>query len=64
MRRHLAITSALAALASTLRMPGDAAFRLFALGRSVGWVAHAVEQASTRQLIRPRAVYTGSLVIG
>ena len=54
---------ALAALASTLRMPADAAFRLFALGRSVGWVAHAVEQAAARQLIRPRAAYAGSLAL-
>ncbi len=55
---------ALAALTSALRLPGDAAFRLFALGRSIGWAAHAMEQAASGQLIRPRAVYTGSLAIG
>src|SRR6185503_8573669 len=54
---------ALAAVTSTLRLPRDAAFRLFALGRSVGWAAHAMEQAASGQLIRPRAVYGGSLGI-
>ncbi|WP_038491446.1 citrate synthase family protein [Collimonas arenae] len=33
---------------------------LFALGRCAGWIAHAKEQASTGQLIRPRARYVGS----
>jgi len=28
---------------------------MFATGRSVGWIAHALEQAETGQLIRPRA---------
>jgi citrate synthase len=55
---------ALAAVTSTFRVSGDAAFRLFALGRSIGWVAHALEQASAGQLIRPRAVYTGGFGIG
>ncbi len=49
----------LAALARTHRLPQGAAFAIFALGRSAGWVAHALEQAGTGQLIRPRAVVTG-----
>jgi citrate synthase len=30
---------------------------LFALGRSVGWVAHAMEQIADGTLIRPRGRY-------
>ena len=32
---------------------------LFAIGRSVGWIGHAIEQYATGQLIRPRAKYVG-----
>jgi citrate synthase len=32
---------------------------LFAIGRSVGWIGHAIEQYATNQLIRPRAKYVG-----
>ncbi len=31
----------------------------FAVSRTAGWVAHALEQAATRRLIRPAARYTG-----
>lgn len=50
---------ALVALRRELRLPRGAAFALFALGRSVGWIAHAAEQRRSGQLIRPRAEYTG-----
>lgn len=50
---------ALAALAHTLSLPTDAPFRLFATARSIGWAAHAIEQAGSGQLIRPRGIYTG-----
>lgn len=49
----------LVALAHALRLPADAPLVLFALGRTVGWIAHAIEQSSTPHLIRPRARYTG-----
>lgn len=52
------IELALAAFARAHRLPRDAAFGLFALGRSAGWVAHALE-AATGSLIRPRARYVG-----
>jgi citrate synthase len=54
---------ALAGLVRAHALPGDAAFRLFALGRSVGWAAHALEQSATGQLIRPRGVYVGPMVV-
>jgi citrate synthase len=49
----------LAALARTYNLPDRAPLILFALGRTVGWMAHAIEQYSTGELIRPRARYTG-----
>ncbi|MBT9386847.1 citrate synthase family protein [Pseudooceanicola sp. CBS1P-1] len=53
------IDVALAALASHCALPGDAAYALFAIGRSVGWMAHAIEQITAGTLIRPRAQYIG-----
>lgn len=34
---------------------------IFAISRSVGWVAHSIEQYKDNKLIRPRELYTGSL---
>jgi citrate synthase len=42
-----------------LGLPKDSALALFLLGRTVGWIAHALEQATHGALIRPRARYTG-----
>ncbi len=53
------IDFALAAMARACALPQDAPFALFALGRSTGWIAHALEQLSTGALIRPRARYVG-----
>src|ERR1019366_1667762 len=58
------IDFALVTLRRFLKLPEGAAFCLFALGRSVGWIAHALEQRETGQLIRPRAVYTGPIPEG
>jgi citrate synthase len=49
----------LVALSRSLDLPRQAPFVLFSLGRSAGWIAHAIEQYETGQLIRPRARYTG-----
>ena len=49
----------LAAIARTYRLPEHAPLVLFALGRTAGWIAHAIEQYATGALIRPRARYTG-----
>ncbi|MEM5491818.1 citrate synthase family protein [Hoeflea sp. AS16] len=53
------IDFALVALRRHLQLPEGAAFLLFAIGRSAGWIAHGLEQRATNQLIRPRALYTG-----
>lgn len=49
----------LVALRSALGRPRGAAEGLFALGRSAGWVAHALEQRRAGFLLRPRARYVG-----
>ncbi|MBZ9939461.1 citrate synthase family protein [Mesorhizobium sp. BR1-1-16] len=53
------IDVALVLLERRFRLPPRSALALFATGRSVGWIAHALEQAATGQLIRPRAVFNG-----
>lgn len=53
------IDFALAALVARWRLPPDAPFVIFALARLAGWLAHAIEQATTGRLIRPRARYIG-----
>ena len=50
---------ALAAMAARFDLPGDAGITLFALGRSVGWLAHMMEQVTSGEQIRPRARYVG-----
>jgi citrate synthase len=49
----------LVAIARTYGLPKYAPLILFALGRSAGWIAHAIEQQAAGNLIRPRARYTG-----
>jgi citrate synthase len=62
-RRELALEPTLdlglVALCRAHRLPAGAAFGVFALGRSVGWAAHAMEAAADSRLIRPRSRYTG-----
>jgi citrate synthase len=53
------IDFALAALARVLRLPSGSPLTLFAIGRTTGWIGHAIEQYATGQLIRPRAKYAG-----
>ena len=56
---HPNLDFALAAVSHAYRLPERAPIILFALGRTVGWIAHAIEQYSSGQLIRPRAHYNG-----
>ncbi len=53
------IDTALVALEQHLDLPEGSALALFAIGRTAGWIAHALEQREDGQLIRPRATYLG-----
>lgn len=53
------IDVALAALVAHHRLPADSAFGLFATARSVGLLAHSLEQLGVAQVIRPRGRYVG-----
>jgi citrate synthase len=50
---------ALVVLARVLGLPAGGALATFALGRTVGWVGHAIEQYEVDRIIRPRARYVG-----
>lgn len=49
----------LVALSRAYGFPEGAPLILFALARTVGWIAHAIEEYAGGELIRPRARYTG-----
>ncbi len=55
------IDVALAALVAHHRLPADAAFGLFATARSIGLLAHSLEQLGVAQVIRPRGRYVGAM---
>jgi citrate synthase len=55
------IDLALVTLTRTLGLPDGTALLIFAVGRTVGWLAHAFEQYRSDELIRPRALYVGEL---
>jgi citrate synthase len=46
-------------LRRALGLPRGSALVMFAIGRTAGWIAHAIEQYATEGLIRPRAAYAG-----
>jgi len=60
--RHPNVDFALAAVATGLGLPQSSALALFVVGRTVGWIAHAIEQYESGILIRPRARYVGPRV--
>jgi citrate synthase len=49
----------LVSLRTALGLPVGSAAAIFAAGRTAGWIAHALEQAATGDLLRPRARYVG-----
>ncbi len=49
----------LVTLARALNLPPGGAIALFALGRTIGWIGHSIEQYQANQVIRPRARYIG-----
>lgn len=53
------IDYALAVLTRTLKLPPGSELPLFAMARTIGWIAHAAEQLRGGGLIRPRARYVG-----
>lgn len=52
---------ALLVMTDALGLPEDAPFKIFLVGRAVGWSAHVMEQAGEGSLIRPRGRYQGDL---
>ena len=56
---HPNVDFGLAAVGRVLKLAPGSPLMLFAVGRSVGWIGHAIEQYATGQLIRPRAKYVG-----
>ncbi len=61
LRERPTIDFALAVVERVLHLPVRSALTLFAIGRSIGWVGHAIEQYATGALIRPRARYVGAM---
>jgi len=55
------IDFSLAILGRALGFPDGFGVALFAVARSAGWIAHAIEQSAQPDLIRPRARYIGPL---
>jgi citrate synthase len=52
------IDLALGVLARAVGRPGFG-LTVFAMGRMIGWIAHAIEQSASDRLLRPRARYVG-----
>jgi citrate synthase len=58
-REHPTIDLGLVALSRALGLPERTPLALFALGRTIGWIGHAIEEYGLSRLIRPRAAYVG-----
>ena len=54
------IDHAFAVVSAALGLPPGSASAIFAVGRSMGYVAHVIEQRESGQLLRPRARYVGA----
>jgi citrate synthase len=51
----------LGAVSRVLGLPPASGLTLFAIGRTIGWIGHAIEQYALDQIIRPRARYVGAV---
>ncbi|MFL6194700.1 MAG: citrate/2-methylcitrate synthase [Thermoanaerobaculia bacterium] len=60
-REHPTIDLGLVAVARALNLPDRTPLALFALGRTIGWLGHAIEEYALGRLIRPRAAYVGEM---
>jgi citrate synthase len=58
---HPTIDHGLVALSRALDLPAHTPLALFALGRTIGWIGHAIEQYAANSMIRPRAAYVGEM---
>lgn len=56
------IDFALAGLTAAFDLPRSAPLMVFAMARTVGWLAHMLEQIGSPHLIRPRARYVGPTI--
>ena len=61
---HPTIDHGLVALSRALDLPDRTPLALFALGRTIGWIGHAIEQYAANSMIRPRAAYVGEMPEG
>lgn len=59
LRDHPTVDFGLVALARALDLPERTPLAMFALGRTIGWIGHAIEEYGLGRLIRPRAAYVG-----
>ena len=59
LEEHPTLDWALASIGYALQLPKGAPLYLFATARTVGWIAHMIEQYESRSIIRPRAKYVG-----
>jgi citrate synthase len=53
------VDTALAAACAALDLPQGTGAAIFAIGRTAGWVAHVLEQAESKFVLRPRARFVG-----
>jgi citrate synthase len=57
--KHPTIDFGLVTICRALDLPDGMALGLFAMGRTIGWIGHAIEQYQIDRMIRPRARYVG-----
>ena len=56
---HPRMEFALAVFRRHFELPPGSTLGIFALGRIIGWIGHAIKQYRSKQIIQPRTRYTG-----